>query len=339
MEGVVKKALFIAAAAIVLAFVGVTNAADYVQMEEASSCLGEMYVDIPFYLQHDSDDPPVLTAGTHGFVLTGGIELLNIVPDPDFPGDITFWIHDNDGFDPDTIVVEFTSSEGIPSYQYRRSFFTLMAHYHDAEEICVDSTWVSPAYEWSWSGPGSSTTPGFVNNNLENSPLCFELWEGVCGVPSILTVPLDDQLIGYSGCELTFEYQTNKMLEGLEGPGWVDFSIPFGPGSVVSSSCSSAVYTCPPLPAATYSAVLEANYCCQLDYYEFDVVFLEEEPPLGDCDCSGDVDIDDVVYLIAYIFSGGPEPQANPDCQGEVDIDDVVYLINHIFSSGPAPCG
>lgn len=178
-----------------------------------------------------------------------------------------------------------------------------------------------------------------MNNNLENSPLCFELWEGLCGVPSILTVPEGDQLVAYSGCEVTFEFQTNKMLEGLHGPGWVDFSIPFGPGSVVSSSCSSAVYTCPPLLAGSYSAVLEANYCCQLDYYEFDVIYLDEEPPLGDCDCSGDVDIDDVVYLIAYIFSGGPVPQANPDCQGQVDIDDVVYLIYYIFSSGPEPCG
>jgi hypothetical protein len=39
----------------------------------------------------------------------------------------------------------------------------------------------------------------------------------------------------------------------------------------------------------------------------------------GDSDCSGDVDIDDVVYLIAYIFSGGPAPcdtdgDGVPDC-------------------------
>jgi uncharacterized protein (TIGR02145 family) len=32
----------------------------------------------------------------------------------------------------------------------------------------------------------------------------------------------------------------------------------------------------------------------------------------GDADASGGIDIDDVVYLIAYIFSGGPAP--DPDC-------------------------
>jgi hypothetical protein len=62
----------------------------------------------------------------------------------------------------------------------------------------------------------------------------------------------------------------------------------------------------------------------------------------GDADASGDVDIDDVVHLIAYIFSGGPAPDplesGDADCSGEVDIDDVVYLIAYIFSGGNPPC-
>jgi hypothetical protein len=62
----------------------------------------------------------------------------------------------------------------------------------------------------------------------------------------------------------------------------------------------------------------------------------------GDCNSSGGVDIDDVVHLIAYIFSGGPEPvpyeSGDADCSGGVDIDDVVWLISYIFSGGNAPC-
>ncbi|MFH1891291.1 MAG: thrombospondin type 3 repeat-containing protein [Candidatus Zixiibacteriota bacterium] len=62
----------------------------------------------------------------------------------------------------------------------------------------------------------------------------------------------------------------------------------------------------------------------------------------GDADGSGAVDIDDPVFLINYIFAGGPPPEnpaaADPDCSGATDIDDVVYLIAYIFSSGPAPC-
>jgi hypothetical protein len=68
----------------------------------------------------------------------------------------------------------------------------------------------------------------------------------------------------------------------------------------------------------------------------------------GDANSSGGdpaVDIDDVVYLINYIFAGGPAPlpieAGDADCSGgdpSVDIDDVVYLINYIFAGGPEPC-
>jgi hypothetical protein len=40
--------------------------------------------------------------------------------------------------------------------------------------------------------------------------------------------------------------------------------------------------------------------------------------PWGDADCSGEIDIDDVVYMIAYIFAGGPPP-GDTDNDGEPD--------------------
>jgi len=53
-------------------------------------------------------------------------------------------------------------------------------------------------------------------------------------------------------------------------------------------------------------------------------------------------DIDDVVYLIAYLFQGGPEPipleSGDVNCEEGIDIDDVVYLIEYLFASGPEPC-
>jgi hypothetical protein len=62
----------------------------------------------------------------------------------------------------------------------------------------------------------------------------------------------------------------------------------------------------------------------------------------GDADGSGEVDIDDVVYLISYIFAGGMPPMPTDCCGdadgiGTVDIDDVVHLIGYIFSGGPPP--
>lgn len=62
----------------------------------------------------------------------------------------------------------------------------------------------------------------------------------------------------------------------------------------------------------------------------------------GDANASGGVSISDAVYLIAYIFSGGPAPtpliSGDADCSGGVNISDAVYLIAHIFGGGPAPC-
>ena len=62
----------------------------------------------------------------------------------------------------------------------------------------------------------------------------------------------------------------------------------------------------------------------------------------GDADGSGDVGISDVVFLVNYIFLGGPFPdpnsQADVDCTGIISVSDVVHLINAIFEGGPAPC-
>jgi len=62
----------------------------------------------------------------------------------------------------------------------------------------------------------------------------------------------------------------------------------------------------------------------------------------GDADNSGAVDISDVVYVIAYIFSGGESPDpieaGDANCDGSCDISDAVHLIAYIFSGGAPPC-
>jgi|GEM_PF-5559316 len=62
----------------------------------------------------------------------------------------------------------------------------------------------------------------------------------------------------------------------------------------------------------------------------------------GDADGSAQIDVADAVYLVSYIFSGGPAPNplaaGDADCSLEVDVADAVYLVNYIFSGGAAPC-
>jgi hypothetical protein len=62
----------------------------------------------------------------------------------------------------------------------------------------------------------------------------------------------------------------------------------------------------------------------------------------SDVNNDGSVDVGDVVYLINYLFKGGPAP-VRLNCVGDVnnddavDVGDVVYLINYLFKGGPAP--
>ncbi len=62
----------------------------------------------------------------------------------------------------------------------------------------------------------------------------------------------------------------------------------------------------------------------------------------GDADASAVVTVTDAVYLITYIFGGGPLPSpllsGDADCDGVVSVTDAVYVITHIFGGGPAPC-
>ncbi|HOP06480.1 MAG TPA: hypothetical protein PLF13_04225 [candidate division Zixibacteria bacterium] len=82
--------------------------------------------------------------------------------------------------------------------------------------------------------------------------------------------------------------------------------------------------------------------------------FWEEISEAGNC-CviRGDInhdgggpDISDLVYLVSYMFSGGPEPPCNTpyymeaDINGDTtgpDISDLVYVVTYMFSGGPAP--
>ena len=54
------------------------------------------------------------------------------------------------------------------------------------------------------------------------------------------------------------------------------------------------------------------------------------------------VDIADLVYLVDYMFLGGPEPpvMAAADVDGSggiIDIADLVYLVDFMFTDGPDP--
>ena len=62
----------------------------------------------------------------------------------------------------------------------------------------------------------------------------------------------------------------------------------------------------------------------------------------GDANGDAAVNLADAVYVINYVFKGGPPP--DPLAAGDANLDsavnlaDAVYLINYIFKGGPQPC-
>ena len=62
---------------------------------------------------------------------------------------------------------------------------------------------------------------------------------------------------------------------------------------------------------------------------------------LGDANSDGNIDVSDVIFLINYLFKGGPLPvpliAGDSNNDEEVTVSDVIYLINYLFKSGPKP--
>jgi hypothetical protein len=61
----------------------------------------------------------------------------------------------------------------------------------------------------------------------------------------------------------------------------------------------------------------------------------------GDANGDGTANVGDAVFMINYIFKGGPAP--DPVCSGDANGDDnanvgdAVYMINYVFKGGPGP--
>ncbi len=62
----------------------------------------------------------------------------------------------------------------------------------------------------------------------------------------------------------------------------------------------------------------------------------------GDVTADRIIDLGDVVYVLGYLYKGGPPPEpaclGDVNCDGIVDLGDVVYLITYLYKGGPLPC-
>lgn len=111
--------------------------------------------------------------------------------------------------------------------------------------------------------------------------------------------------------------------------------------------------TNPDYPGGVYNVKLtnwttflhdSAGFACTKDSSEISVYdrrVLSGQYIRGDANGDGVINSADVVYLINYLFIGGPAPDplwvGDANCDGIINSADVVYLINYLFISGPPP--
>ncbi len=170
-------------------------------------------------------------------------------------------------------------------------------------------------------------SPAINCSNLNNVHLSFQRWLGV------EQIPWDTAAISVStdGAEWTTLWSNTGIVQDS---GWkeIEFDISdmaanqptvylrwtMGPTNDIWHYCGWNV-----------DDVRVSGYYCQ--------AFI-----CGDAGGDGSINIADAVYLINYIFKGGPAPEpldaGDANCDGNVNVADAVYLINYIFKGGPEPC-
>ncbi|MEW5994499.1 MAG: MXAN_6640 family putative metalloprotease [Candidatus Zixiibacteriota bacterium] len=158
----------------------------------------------------------------------------------------------------------------------------------------------------------------------------------------------------YSGGERDFEYQvinTSPLYDVFDvsfwdDSGWVtpdtiDKAIEPGGDSIFAVAVHPPQGTPLGTSSTLYFAVRSRNDTMVTDSQSVAAVTVLQR---GDIDFSGQINVADITYLVAYLFCGGPAPvplvpAGDFDCQDSVNIADLTALVDYIFGGGgPPPC-
>jgi hypothetical protein len=95
-----------------------------------------------------------------------------------------------------------------------------------------------------------------------------------------------------------------------------------------------------PVAMYNYTGSLPVNWPSAGEVGSFNVTQLVK--PRGNVNCDDRISVSDVIYIISYLFKGGPSPHplenGDLNCDGKVTVADVLYLVNYLFKGGPPPC-
>ncbi len=93
-------------------------------------------------------------------------------------------------------------------------------------------------------------------------------------------------------------------------------------------------------PALTFGLAVSGDFVYLADYCSLVILrFLDRR--CGDVNGDNTVNVGDAVYLVCYIFQGGPPPVhlcvSDTDGDGTINVGDAVYIINYVFKGGAPP--
>lgn len=167
------------------------------------------------------------------------------------------------------------------------------------------------------------------------------------------TILTTDSVV-YSGGYRDIEVQvtnTSEVLDVVNFIAWDDLgwypldTIQLGVYPGYDAIASIRVHPFPGTPLGTISTLhirVESNGDPEIgdDYAKV----VEAVMQRGDVDFSGQMDVQDLLYLVRYSFLGGPAPipsdvAADFDCSGRVDASDLARMVKYAFHGGPGcPC-
>jgi hypothetical protein len=207
----------------------------------------------------------------------------------------------------------------------------------------IETNWDYAYVEISTDGITFTPIPGSITTNY--NPNGSNRGNGITGTSVGGWIDAIFDLSAYTGQEvfLRFTYITDQYTteEGI----YIDDIRPVGMFAVQNLifPVMDTLYAFSEKPQGLYSYKVRARDA-QRQWSLFsnrEMTFVESPYICGDASGDQKVTVADAVYIISYIFRGGPAPDplmlGDANGNGVINAADAVYLVSYIFRGGPAP--
>jgi hypothetical protein len=259
---------------------------------------------------------------------------------------------------------KFRSPSGDYFISLRYGIWDSVSAVYDSSRLCIVDFPVLKAHSWAgatiavknWIGllTTAHATERFGSWNNMHNTYFFGTYALVARVMAVtfprLSIVDAAWTTTYGPNDLTWVQNTKMLLASTDPVAVSWYSAKF----ILTPIARYPSQTNPDLPSSSYYIKLtnwttflhdSAGFACTKDSSEISVYdrrVLSGQHIRGDVNGDGVVSSADIVYLINYLFIGGPPPVpswvGDANCDDLISSADVVYLINYLFIGGPPPC-